>query len=188
MCSLCPVRGGILCKLWKAITDYRQKPTWGLKWRQPLREVRTFVPTTQYSPLTSVFIRARLLGEDLTSDGEQLSTHTRNSLTLRVGSILIILKKGFWKKTNKKKQGHFESNNYSEVPLVLLRRMDITQLFATGGLEMTTRRKTLKTFKKFSPVFTRCNVYKTWDWPFSNTSLRYKILHSKKSSVLMFLP
>uniref|UniRef100_A0A3Q3KVU3 mitogen-activated protein kinase kinase kinase n=1 Tax=Mastacembelus armatus TaxID=205130 RepID=A0A3Q3KVU3_9TELE len=27
----CLVRGGILCKLWKAITDYRQKPTRGLK-------------------------------------------------------------------------------------------------------------------------------------------------------------
>lgn len=26
----CLVRGGILCKLWKAITDYRQKPAWGL--------------------------------------------------------------------------------------------------------------------------------------------------------------
>lgn len=96
------------------------------------------------------------------SDGEQLSTHTRNSLTLRVGSVLIILKKGFWKKKKQsKKQGHFESNSYSEVPLVLLRQMDITQLFATGGLEMTTRRKTLKTFKKVSPVFTRCDVYKT---------------------------
>lgn len=91
------------------------------------------------------------------------------------------------KKKQSKKQGHFESNSYSEVPLVLLHQMDITQLFATGGLEMTTRRKTLKTFKKVSPVFTRCDVYKTWDWPFSNTSLRYKVLHSK-SSVLMFLP
>lgn len=30
VCSWCPVRGGILCKLWKAITDYRQNPAWGL--------------------------------------------------------------------------------------------------------------------------------------------------------------
>lgn len=37
------------------------------------------------------------------SDGEQLSTHTRNSLTLRVGSVLIILKNGFWKKKNNQK-------------------------------------------------------------------------------------
>lgn len=83
--SVCPVRGGILCKLWKAITDYRQKPTWGLKWRQPLREARTFVPTAQYSPLYLSIYMSKTFRRRTCVRREQLSTRTRNSLTGLVG-------------------------------------------------------------------------------------------------------
>ena len=48
--SLCPFRGGILCKLWKAITDYRQNPTWGLN-ADKHSDVRNWAPAAQHSPL-----------------------------------------------------------------------------------------------------------------------------------------
>lgn len=48
VCSRCPARGGILCKLWKAITDYRQKPAWGLNGDNHSEKSGLGVPATQY--------------------------------------------------------------------------------------------------------------------------------------------
>lgn len=179
MFSLCPVRGGILCKLWKAITDYRQKPTWGLKWRQPLREVWTFVPTAQYSPLyLSIYKSKTFRRRTCVRRVRRAAFNPHKKLfDWSCQSILVILKKGsLWK------QQFLRSATRSAMP----DGHHAAFCYRCVRDDSLVDKSIVKILKTFSPVFTRCNVYRTGDWPFSNTSLRYKILHSK-SSVLMFL-
>lgn len=146
---------------------------------------------------TSVFIGARLFGVDpvFAMCTEQLSNHTRHSLTGRVRGIFDNFeeekKKDFgnewslWKKKHFLRSATCFVKPYRHYTLFVLFcfLLQLGYKWRLGGKSIV---EILKTIQTFSPVFTRCNVYKTGDWLFSNTSLRYKVLHSK-SFVLMFL-
>lgn len=94
-----PVRGGILCKLWKAITDYRQKPAWGLNGDNHSEKSGRVSQQLSVLLLTSVFIGARLFGENAACChvyGAAFQPHETLFDRVMSGVFLSFWKQGFW--------------------------------------------------------------------------------------------
>lgn len=140
VCSRCPVRGGILCKLWKAITDYRQKPAWGLSGDNHSEKSGLGSPNNSvfllYTSVFKGFLERRLHFNVRT---RQLSNHGRQSWPVARGRDDDVidddskLRRGFVAA-----KIFFEKETFNwEVPPIFCRTSRTQTRFVTGGLEMT---------------------------------------------------